>query len=92
MARIVAYLLAALLVGLLALCGAIYASSLSPEPGARMVLLGLVVMSGPLAVVAAALLAVTWWRWNTFHRFERWMFGALAAAVVLPCLVVWLAG
>jgi hypothetical protein len=92
MSRIVAYCLAALLVGLLALCGAIYVSSLSPEPGARMVLLGLVVMSGPMALVGTALPGITWWRWNTFRRIERWMFGALATTVALPCLVVWLAG
>jgi hypothetical protein len=90
--RVLAYCLAAILIGLLALCGAIYASSLSPEPGAVMRQMGIVMLAGPMALVGTALLAVTWWRWNTFRRFERWMFGALGATVVLPCLVVWLAG
>jgi hypothetical protein len=92
LARVLAGILSAgLVAGVLMAIGLAIASR-SPETGSNMVLIGLAPLSGVMMLLAAALLAVRFTIGRSITPAEQTVILWLAAAALLPCILLFALG
>jgi len=83
----------AVLQGLMLVLGVvIVVASFGPEPGDKMVLMGLVLLALPMSAVSLLLLLVPLFAYKFFGPRERWAFAGLGSLCLLVFAALWLLG
>lgn len=75
--RVVCYVLSVMIFALLVLKGIMVVMSLGPEPGDKMILMGLPMLALPQRILCIVLLALVHWMGRSMPKAERWVFTAL---------------
>jgi hypothetical protein len=90
--RIVAYLLAFLVLGGIGLSGAVAYMAMSPEPGSDMVLMALPLIGGPLSLLGGSLLVIVYCKKQVFYKTEIGVLCAIGTCGLLPLALLWVLG
>lgn len=85
-------MLCALIVVLLTLAGVMIVMSLGPDPGDKMILMGLPLLAMPQMVLSVLLLALVSWMGRWMRKAERWFFSIFGLSFLCLFVVGFLLG